>query len=57
VDFKSKGDDYYNDPHIFCHFDFNDTPYSKIRYQVYYGGETELPTYHLEASKRTTFPK
>jgi hypothetical protein len=57
VEYRKNGDDYYNDPHIFCYFDFNGTPYSKIRYQIYYGEENELPTYELDPSKKTNFDK
>lgn len=52
VELRPKGDDYYNDPHIFCHFDFNDTPYAKIRYQVHYGEDVDLPFNELDITKR-----
>lgn len=51
VDYKKK-DEYYLDPHIFCHFEFDGTPYSKTRYKVDYGEERELPTYDLDIFKK-----
>jgi len=57
IDYRKDGDEYFSDPHIFCKFDFNGTPYSKTRYKIYYGEETELPTYDLDPSKKTTFDK
>jgi hypothetical protein len=57
VDYRRDGDDYGNDPIIFCHFASDDEPYAKVRYKVYYGEETELPTYELDPAKKTKFDK
>jgi hypothetical protein len=55
VEYRKDGDDYYNDPHIFCYFEFNGTPYSGIRHKAYYGEGNELPTRELDPSKKTKF--
>lgn len=36
--FNADGDDYYRQPHIFCHFDFDGSPYKRL----YYGEERQV---------------
>lgn len=36
--FNADGDDYYRQPHIFCHFDFDGSPYRRL----YYGEERQV---------------
>jgi hypothetical protein len=57
IDYRKDGDEYYNDPHLFCRFEFEGTPFSKRRYQIYYGEKNELPTYDLQPSKKIKFEK
>lgn len=46
-----EGDDYYSQPHIFCHFDFKGEPYKRL----FYGQEQQLdpnfPTFYSEVSE------
>jgi hypothetical protein len=56
VDYRKNGDEIYNEPHLFCHFDFEGTPFSKIKYKIYFDEKAELPTYNLEMAKKTKFP-
>ncbi|MBK9716800.1 MAG: hypothetical protein IPO85_04665 [Saprospiraceae bacterium] len=55
VDFDFKGDDIYNEPHIYCHFSNNDEPYENFEYLEKFEDESsKKPTYWpLDKSKRT----
>lgn len=55
VGYKLEGDEYYSEPHIFCRFDLDDTPYEKIYYKI--SGNLRDNTYDIELkeSKKTVF--
>jgi hypothetical protein len=57
VDYKLEGDEYSNDPHIFCRFEFNNTPYIKFYYKIYADENTDLPFWELDEKKKIIFPK
>lgn len=45
-----KGDEFYNEPHLYCLFAYNGTPYEKIKYAVV-GGADDYD-WSLDVSKR-----
>lgn len=51
------GDDYYNKPHIYCHFDYSGEPYERL----FYGEERQLdpgfPYYYSEIAKYQPGPR
>ncbi|MDL2409164.1 hypothetical protein PY650_26715 [Rhizobium calliandrae] len=49
--FNSNGDEYYNKPHLYCHFDFRGEPYERL----FYGEQKQLderhPYYYAEIAE------
>lgn len=49
--FNPDGDEYYNKPHLYCHFDFDGQPYEKL----FYGEQKQLdegfPVYYTEIAE------
>jgi len=56
VECLSNGDEYYNDPQLFCHFKYKNGPYEEISYKIYPDQDVELPSWELDPEKRTEFP-
>ena len=57
VDYKIDGDNYYNEPHIYCRFNDNNEPYEEIYYKTGGNPEKSIPDWELPKEKRTSFPK
>lgn len=57
VDYKINGDEYYQEPHIYCRFEFNGEPYEKIYYRQYGKPDERIPDYELDEEKKVTFPE
>ncbi len=57
VDFKTDGDEYASEPHLFCKFDNEGMPYEEIYYKSYGDPNNEIADWEFDRKKRTTFPK
>jgi len=57
VDYKIDGDEYYQEPHIYCRFEFEGEPYEKIYYRQYGNPDERIPDYELDEEKKTVFPE
>jgi len=55
VDFKTDGDEYSSEPHLFCRFDFDGTPYEEIYYKIHGNSKNEELDWALDKNMRTTF--
>lgn len=57
VDYMIEPDQFTDEPHIFCHFDFNGTPYERIYYKLAGNPKEKKIDLELDDKKRTYFPK
>ena len=57
VDFKTDGDEYNSEPHLFCKFDNDGMPYEEIYYKSAGDPKKEIADWEFDREKRTTFPK
>lgn len=57
VEFKTDGDEYTSEPHLFCKFDFDDGPFEEIYYKSEGNPSKEIADSDLDRKKQTTFPK
>lgn len=57
IDFKTDGDEYTSEPHLFCKFDNDGMPYEEIYYKSEGDPKQEIPDWDFDREKRTTFPK
>lgn len=57
IDYKTSGDEYSNDPHIYCRFNINDWVYEKVYFKIKGNPEKEIPDQELHESMKTNFPK
>lgn len=57
VDCVPNGDEYGSDPHIFCHFKYEDGPFKQVTHRIIPGQGMDMPFWKLEPDKRTYFPK
>jgi hypothetical protein len=55
VEIESNGDDYYQEPHLFCKFDSVECPFIEIYFR--HDGIEKNYDWELEKKKQTTFPK
>lgn len=49
-------DNYYNKPHIYCHFDFQGEPYERLYYGEKFQLDTRSPYYYAEISEYSVKP-
>ena len=57
VDFKTEGDEYTSEPHLFCKFDYDASPFEGVYYRSVGDPAKEIADWKLDTEKRTTFPK
>lgn len=57
VDFKTDGDEYTSEPHLFCKFDNDGMPFEEIYYKSVGDPNKEIADWEFDRKKRTTFPK
>ncbi len=57
VDFKTNGDEYTSEPHLFCKFENDGMPYEEIYYKSIGDPNKEIADWEFDKKKRTTFPK
>ena len=56
VDLDIDGDEYTSEPHIYCKFDYDGTPYENIYYKSFGDPEREIPDWTMDKKKMTVFP-
>jgi len=56
VDLDRDGDEYYAEPHIYCKFEHNGTPYENIYYKSFGNPQKEIPDITLDKKMMTIFP-
>tara|TARA_R110002020_G_scaffold222564_1_gene431417 strand:- start:3151 stop:4212 length:1062 start_codon:yes stop_codon:yes gene_type:complete len=57
VDFKTDGDEYTSEPHLFCKFYNDGMPYEEIYYKSNGDPKREIADWEFDREKRTTFLK